>query len=89
LLNYGIAGGTSRSGQKPMSFITNLLLTMAGIGLITFVFYDIYATILRSTKYPGLFSDILNRSLWRIANGFTKNLDRRRDTGFYRQSDRF
>lgn len=58
--------------------MTNLLLTIAGIGLIAFVFYDIYATILRATKYPGAFSEILNRSLWWIATRFTKNLERRR-----------
>jgi len=60
-----------------MSFTTNLLLTIAGVGLIACVFYDIYATILRSTN-PGPLSELLNRSLWRAANSFTRNLDRRR-----------
>lgn len=61
-----------------MHWTTNLLLTGAGIILIVFVFYDIYATVLRATKYPGPVSEMLNRGLWWAATRMTRNLKRRR-----------
>ncbi len=47
-----------------MNSVTNLLLTIAGVFMLVFVFYDVYATILRATKHPGPFSELLNRGLW-------------------------
>jgi hypothetical protein len=44
-----------------MDAVTNFLLTALGVILIALVFYDIYATILRATKHPGPFSEIINR----------------------------
>ncbi|HEX8638791.1 MAG TPA: potassium channel family protein [Pyrinomonadaceae bacterium] len=61
-----------------MNAATNIFLTGAGALVLTLVFYDIYATILRATKRPGPFSEFLNRGLWRIATRLTQNLDRRR-----------
>jgi hypothetical protein len=60
-----------------MSSTANFLLTAAGVVLILLVFYDIYATILRATKYPGLFSEVLNRGVWWIMSRLTRNLERR------------
>ncbi|HEX8369802.1 MAG TPA: potassium channel family protein [Pyrinomonadaceae bacterium] len=60
-----------------MSATANLLLTIAGVGLIILVFYDIYATILRATKYPGPFSEFLNRGAWWFITRLTQNLGRR------------
>lgn len=60
-----------------MSATANFLLTTAGVVLIVLVFYDIYATILRATKYPGLFSEFLNRGAWWLITRLTRNLDRR------------
>jgi voltage-gated potassium channel Kch len=60
-----------------MSATANLLLTIAGVGLILLVFYDIYATILRATKYPGPFSEFLNRGLWWFISRLTRNFNRR------------
>jgi len=60
-----------------MSSLTNILLTITGVVLIFLVFYDIYATILRATKHPGLFSEFLNRGLWGIATNITLKLNRR------------
>jgi hypothetical protein len=60
-----------------MSATANLVLTIAGIGLLILVFYDIYATILRATKYPGLFSELLNRGVWWFVARLTRNLNRR------------
>lgn len=60
-----------------MSPVTNLLLTIAGVGLLGLVFYDIYSTILRATKQPGPFSEFLNRGFWWIATRLTCNLNRR------------
>lgn len=60
-----------------MSSAANFLLTAAGLILLLLVFYDIYATILRATKHPGPFSELLNRGLWRIASRLTLKLDRR------------
>jgi hypothetical protein len=62
---------------KFMTLTTNILITAAGLGLLVFVFYDIYKTILRATKRQGLLSELLNRSLWRIATSLTHNLGRR------------
>ncbi len=61
-----------------MSSTTVILLTMAGAAILALVFYDIYATILRSAKHSGHFSTSLNRSLWWIATRLTQPLDRRR-----------
>ena len=60
-----------------MSAGANLLLTITGVVLLVLVFYDIYATILRATKYPGPFSEILNRSAWWLITRLTRNLNRR------------
>src|SRR5215212_10213522 len=60
-----------------MSAAANLLLTIAGVVLIALVFYDIYATILRATKYPGPFSEFLNRGTWWLLTRLTRNLNRR------------
>jgi voltage-gated potassium channel Kch len=60
-----------------MSATANLLLTLAGAGLLVLVFYDIYATILRATKYPGPFSEMLNRSIWWLVTQLTRKLSRR------------
>jgi hypothetical protein len=60
-----------------MNQTANLLLTIAGILLLLMVFYDIFATILRATKYPGPISQFINRGLWWIFSHLTKNLDRR------------
>ena len=57
---------------------SNVLLTIAGMVLLALVFYDIYATILRATKHPGLFSELLNRGLWWFTKFLTRKLDRRR-----------
>ncbi len=56
---------------------TDFLYTAAGVIFLALVFYDIYATILRATKHPGLFSEFINRGSWRIASGLTRNLNRR------------
>lgn len=60
-----------------MNSTTNILLTLTGVVLILLVFYDIYSTILRATKHPGLFSELLNRGLWWIATRLTAKFDRR------------
>jgi hypothetical protein len=60
-----------------MNWTTNYLLTTLGIVLLALVFYDIYATILRATKHPGPFSELINRGLWWLASHSTRNLDRR------------
>ena len=61
-----------------MNPTTNILLTIAGLLILTLVFYDIHATILRATKQPGPISTLLNRGLWQTAIRFTRSLDRRR-----------
>ena len=61
-----------------MNLETNYILTLAGAILLAAVFFDINATILRATKYSGLFSHVLNRGLWRGAARLTKNVNRRR-----------
>jgi hypothetical protein len=60
-----------------MNPVTNILLTAAGIILLALVFYDIYSTILRATKYPGPISEFLNRGLWRVASRATRKVNRR------------
>jgi len=60
-----------------MNSVTNFLLTTAGVLMLVFVFYDVYATILRATKHPGPFSELLNRGLWWAATRLTQNLSRR------------
>jgi hypothetical protein len=60
-----------------MSATANILLTAAGGGLILLVFYDIYATILRATKYPGPFSELLNRGAWWLITRLTRDFNRR------------
>jgi hypothetical protein len=55
----------------------NFLLTTLGVILLALVFYDIYATILRATKHPGPFSEIINRGLWWLASRSTRNVERR------------
>jgi len=60
-----------------MNWITNFLLTSAGVILLGLVLYDIYATILRATKHPGPFSEFINRGFWRLASRSTQNLSRR------------
>lgn len=55
----------------------NFLLTALGVILLALVFYDIYSTILRATKYPGPFSEIINRGLWWLASRSTRNVNRR------------
>jgi hypothetical protein len=44
---------------------------------LVLVFYDIFATILRATHYPGPISQAINRGLWWIFSHLTRNLDRR------------
>lgn len=60
-----------------MNPTTDYLLTIAGLILLSVVFYDIYATILRATKHSGLFSRVLNHGLWLGAARLTQNLNRR------------
>ncbi|HEY0459583.1 MAG TPA: potassium channel family protein [Pyrinomonadaceae bacterium] len=60
-----------------MNLTTNILLTTAGFFLLILVFYDIFATILRATRYPGPISQLINRGLWWIFSNLTRNLDRR------------
>lgn len=60
-----------------MSATTNFFLTTLGVILIGLVFYDIYATILRATKHPGIFSELINRGSWRLMLRLTQNLNRR------------
>jgi hypothetical protein len=60
-----------------MNLTTNIFLTSAGILLLILVFYDIFATILRATRYPGPFSQIINRGLWWLFSNLTRKLDRR------------
>jgi hypothetical protein len=60
-----------------MDSATNFLITGAGVVLLLVVFYEIYATILRSAKYPGLISDFLNRNLWQLATRLTRNHSRK------------
>lgn len=60
-----------------MNGLTNILLTGGGIILLALVFFDIYATILRATKHPGPFSELINRGSWWIALNLTKKLSRR------------
>jgi hypothetical protein len=55
----------------------NFLLTTLGVILLVLVFYDIYATILRATKYSGPFSEIINRGLWWLASRLTRTVNRR------------
>jgi hypothetical protein len=52
-------------------------MTTLGVILLALVFYDVYATILRATKHPGPFSEIINRGLWWLASRSTRNLNRR------------
>lgn len=61
-----------------MNSAANFLLTAAGAGLLVLVFYDIYTTILRATKHPGLFSNFLNRGVWWMVMRLTRSFDRRR-----------
>jgi len=60
-----------------MNSITNSLLTTAGVVMLVFVFYDVYATILRAAKNLRPFSELLNRALWRVATRLTQKLSRR------------
>ena len=60
-----------------MNQTTNILLTTAGFLWLIIVFYDIFATILRATRYPGPVSQLINRGLWRLFSLLTRNLDRR------------
>lgn len=60
-----------------MNPTNNLLLTAAGFLLLLLVFYDIFSTILRATKYPGPISQTINRGLWWIFLNLTRNLKRR------------
>ena len=60
-----------------MDFTLNILLTTAGILLFILAFYDIFATILRATRYPGPISQVINRGLWWLFSNLTRNLDRR------------
>jgi hypothetical protein len=60
-----------------MDAVTNILMTALGVILLALVFYDIYATILRATKHPGPFSEIINRGSWWLASRLTRNLNRR------------
>jgi len=60
-----------------MNSITNSLLTTAGVVMPVFVFYDVYATILRAAKNLSPFSELLNRGLWWAATRLTQNLSRR------------
>ena len=55
----------------------NFIMTTLGVILLALVFYDVYATILRATKHPGPFSEIINRGLWWLASRSTRNLNRR------------
>ncbi len=57
--------------------IYTVLLTSLGVILLTLVFYDVYATILRATKHPGPISANLNRGLWWAGTRVAKNLSRR------------
>ncbi|HXG86400.1 MAG TPA: potassium channel family protein [Pyrinomonadaceae bacterium] len=57
--------------------IHTVLLTSFGVILLALVFYDIYATILRATKRPGMITEFLNRWTWRAATRLTKPLSRR------------
>ncbi len=41
--------------------IHTVLLTSLGVILLALVFYDVYATILRATKRPGMITEFLNR----------------------------
>ena len=61
-----------------MNLTLNILLTTAGFLLLILTFYDIFATILRATRYPGPVSQLINRGLWRALCRLTRNLDRRR-----------
>ncbi|GEM_PF-894193 len=60
-----------------MNLTTNVLLTTAGFLLLILVFYDIFATILRATRYPGPFSQLINRGLWWLFSQLPQKLDRR------------
>ena len=60
-----------------MNSVTNFLLTIAGVVMLVFVFYDVYSTILRAAKNLRPFSELLNRGLWRVAIRLTQNLSRR------------
>jgi hypothetical protein len=61
-----------------MNSTTNILLTTGGFLILILVFYDIFATILRATRYPGPFSHILNRGLWWLFLNLTRTFERRR-----------
>ena len=60
-----------------MNSVTNFLLTIAGMVMLAFVFYDVYATILRAAKNLRPFSELLNRALWWVATRLTQKLSRR------------
>ncbi|MGI8495442.1 MAG: potassium channel family protein [Pyrinomonadaceae bacterium] len=60
-----------------MDVTENTLLTIAGLALLAMVFGDIYSTILRSSEYSGLFSNAINRNLWRLGLIITRKLSRR------------
>jgi hypothetical protein len=54
------------------------LLTVAGVLLLLFVVYDVYATILHARGRSGSLSETLNRSVWRVARAVAFRFGRQR-----------
>ena len=60
-----------------MNLTLNILLTTTGFLVLILVFYDVFATILRATSFPGPISQLINRGLWWLFSRLTRNLERR------------
>lgn len=56
--------------------MTTTLFTLAGVGLILLVIYDIYATILHSRSRSGPIAETLNSTIWQAALAIAFKLSR-------------
>lgn len=56
----------------------DLVLTIVGAGLVLFVAYDVYGTVLHARGTAGPIGEAFNRSLWRAARAVAFRLSRKR-----------
>ncbi|MBA3242780.1 MAG: two pore domain potassium channel family protein [Acidobacteria bacterium] len=53
-----------------------IISTAAGVGLLLFIIYDVYATVLHSSARYGPIGESLNRAVWRLARTIAFRLPR-------------